>query len=40
MAPERVAAKFPQYRELFRTEVRDNDSVLADREPADRMVHW
>ncbi|WP_030558207.1 hypothetical protein [Kitasatospora aureofaciens] len=27
-------------RELFRTRVRDNDPALADREPADRTVHW
>lgn len=26
--------------ELFRTKVRDNDPALADREPADRTVHW
>ncbi|MFJ3221596.1 replication-relaxation family protein [Kitasatospora sp. NPDC086801] len=40
MAPERVAAKFPRYRELFRTKVRGNDPALYDREPADRRVHW
>uniref|UniRef100_UPI0004C991AA replication-relaxation family protein n=1 Tax=Kitasatospora aureofaciens TaxID=1894 RepID=UPI0004C991AA len=40
MAPADVAAKFPRYRELFRTRVRDNDPALADREPADRTVHW
>ncbi|WP_195911421.1 replication-relaxation family protein [Streptomyces kaniharaensis] len=40
MAPERVAAKFTAYRELFRTKVRDNDPALADQEPADRTVHW
>ncbi|MFF2148637.1 replication-relaxation family protein [Kitasatospora sp. NPDC058190] len=40
MAPERVAAKFTAYRELFRTKVRDNDPALADEEPADRTVHW
>ncbi|MET8631120.1 replication-relaxation family protein [Kitasatospora sp. NPDC004669] len=40
MAPADVAAKFPRYRELFRTKVRDNDPALADREPADRTVHW
>ncbi|MET8704333.1 replication-relaxation family protein [Kitasatospora sp. NPDC004723] len=40
MAPERVAAKFTAYRELFRTKVKSTDPALADREPADRMVHW
>nr|WP_280686306.1 replication-relaxation family protein [Kitasatospora sp. MAA19] len=40
MTPADVAAKFPRYRELFRTKVRDNDPALADREPADRTVHW
>ncbi|MFJ3794242.1 replication-relaxation family protein [Kitasatospora sp. NPDC090091] len=40
MAPADVAAKFPRYRELFRARVRDNDPALADREPADRTVHW
>ncbi|MGA5823927.1 replication-relaxation family protein [Kitasatospora sp. NPDC094028] len=40
MAPQRVAAKFTAYRELFRTKVRDNDPALADREPADRTVLW
>ncbi|WP_344469056.1 replication-relaxation family protein [Kitasatospora kazusensis] len=40
MSPERVAAKFTAYRELFRTKVRDSDPALADREPADRTVHW
>ncbi|MFE5586938.1 replication-relaxation family protein [Kitasatospora sp. NPDC056531] len=40
MAPADVAAKFPRYRELFRTKVRDNDPALADQEPADRTVHW
>ncbi|MBP0454053.1 replication-relaxation family protein [Kitasatospora sp. RG8] len=40
MAPAGVAAKFPRYRELFRTKVRDNDPALASQEPADRTVHW
>ncbi|GAA2158259.1 hypothetical protein GCM10009760_61140 [Kitasatospora kazusensis] len=40
MAPADVAAKFPRYRELFRTKVRDNDPALADQESADRTVHW
>ncbi|WP_354645237.1 replication-relaxation family protein [Kitasatospora camelliae] len=40
MAPERVAAKFTAYRELFRTKVKSTDPALADEEPADRMVHW
>ncbi|MFJ5122993.1 replication-relaxation family protein, partial [Kitasatospora sp. NPDC088548] len=40
MSPERVAAKFPRYRELFRTKVKSTDPALADEEPADRMVHW
>ncbi|MEU9077010.1 replication-relaxation family protein [Kitasatospora sp. NPDC048538] len=40
MAPERVAAKFTAYRELFRTKVKSTDPVLADGDPADRMVHW
>ncbi|MGW4898102.1 hypothetical protein ACWEQL_38515 [Kitasatospora sp. NPDC004240] len=40
MSPERVAAKFTAYRELFRTKVRSTDPALADEEPADRMVHW
>ncbi|MFD7907061.1 replication-relaxation family protein [Kitasatospora sp. NPDC059747] len=39
MAPADVAAKFPPYRELFRTRVRDNDPALADRESAERAVH-
>ncbi|MEV7359055.1 hypothetical protein [Kitasatospora sp. NPDC091276] len=39
MAPERVAAKFTAYRELFRTKVRDNDPALAEKGPADRTVH-
>ncbi|WP_380282520.1 hypothetical protein [Kitasatospora purpeofusca] len=40
MSPERVAAKFTVYRELFRTKVKSTDPTLADQEPADRMVHW
>jgi len=40
MAVERVAAKFTAYRELFRTKVRDNDPALADKDAADRTVHW
>ncbi|MEU6973852.1 replication-relaxation family protein [Kitasatospora aureofaciens] len=39
MAPADVAAKFPRYRELIRTRVRDNDPALAEKEPADRTVH-
>ncbi|MBD0694101.1 replication-relaxation family protein [Streptomyces sp. CBMA123] len=34
-----VAAKFPRYRELFRTKVKSTDPALAGEEPADRMVH-
>ncbi|MFJ1758651.1 replication-relaxation family protein [Kitasatospora sp. NPDC088134] len=40
MAPAAVAAKFPRYRELFRTRVRDNDPARSHHEPADRTVHW
>ncbi|WP_331729969.1 replication-relaxation family protein [Kitasatospora sp. NBC_00070] len=40
MSPERVAAKFTAYRELFRAKVRSTDPVLAYEEPEDRMVHW
>ncbi|GAA1249349.1 hypothetical protein GCM10009665_45210 [Kitasatospora nipponensis] len=40
MAPERVAAKFTAYRELFRTKVKSTDPALAEQDPADRTVHW
>ncbi|MFJ6385919.1 replication-relaxation family protein [Kitasatospora sp. NPDC092039] len=40
MAPERVAAKFTAYRELFRTKVKSTDPAPAEQEPADRTVHW
>ncbi|MFI6117182.1 replication-relaxation family protein [Kitasatospora sp. NPDC051164] len=40
MSPERVAAKFTAYRELFRTKVKSTDPALSDEEPADRTVHW
>ncbi|BFV61174.1 hypothetical protein KCMC57_up62780 [Kitasatospora sp. CMC57] len=40
MSPERVAAKFTAYRELFRTKVKSTDPALADGELADRTVHW
>ncbi|MER7584348.1 replication-relaxation family protein [Kitasatospora sp. NPDC097691] len=40
MAPADVAAKFPRYRELFRTKVKSTDPALDDREPAERTVHW
>ncbi|OKI99915.1 replication-relaxation family protein [Kitasatospora sp. CB01950] len=40
MAPERVAAKFTAYRELFRVKVRDNDPARSDEAAADRTVHW
>ncbi|MFD8707042.1 hypothetical protein ACFV1W_31365 [Kitasatospora sp. NPDC059648] len=40
MAPERVAAKFTAYRELFRTNTKDSDPALADQDPADRTVYW
>ncbi|MFI8085888.1 replication-relaxation family protein [Kitasatospora sp. NPDC086009] len=40
MSPERVAAKFTAYRELFRTKVKSTDPALADEDPEDRLVHW
>ncbi|MFD7735760.1 replication-relaxation family protein [Kitasatospora phosalacinea] len=40
MSPQRVAAKFTAYRELFRTKVKSAAPALADEAAADRMVHW
>ncbi|ROR35885.1 replication-relaxation family protein [Kitasatospora cineracea] len=40
MSLRRLAAKLPAYRELFRVKVKDSDPALADKDPADRMVHW
>ncbi|WP_441248306.1 replication-relaxation family protein [Kitasatospora sp. McL0602] len=36
MSPERVAAKFTAYRELFRTKVKSTDPALATEDPTDR----
>ncbi|MGW2402471.1 replication-relaxation family protein [Kitasatospora sp. NPDC001664] len=40
MSPERVAAKFTAYRELFCTKVKSTDPALADEDLEDRLVHW